>query len=194
MICPAVTGHSTLKQAQAHQHDMSKKKNTFSAFGIKYRTEQFSAIRGLEMLARPDDIHPCELLAQTEVLTPHGEWVSLADQDAVNIYVADAIGIIAPRMALKGVLALVEEYNFKFMNGWRAVKVPTRFTDGAAMVKSSNIDPMASQLIQDGVATLKELEDYYSLEDAFKLFDTIMIKGVNAALSHESSMKKTKRG
>lgn len=186
--------HSMLREVQAHQPDMSKKTNTFSAFGVQYKTEQFSAIRGLELLAKPDDIHPCELLAQTHAMNFEGEWISLSNESAINDLVQDIAGIIAPRVALKGVLALVEEYNFKFMNAWKAVRVPTRFTDGAATVTSANIDPLALQLIQDGVATLKELEEYYSLEDAFKMFDAIMVKGINAALSHEASMKKTKRG
>lgn len=172
---------------------MSKKKTKFSAFGVQYQTEQFSAIRGMEIMALNGDIHPCDLLAQTSAQSSDGAWHVLDNQENINNLVLDLAGVLAPRLVLNGVISLVNEYNFKFMETWKSVKVPARFTDGAATVSSKNVDPMASQLIQDGVATLKELEDYYSLEDAFKMFDTIMVKGVNNALSHEASVKKSKR-
>jgi hypothetical protein len=172
---------------------MSKKKTKFSAFGVQYQTEQFSAIRGMELMAVPDDIHPCDMLSQTSVKLPGCSWASLDSQDAINAYVVDVAEVLAPRLVLNALLSLVGDFNFKFMEGWKAVKVPARFADGATTVTSKNVDPMASQLIQDGVATLKELEDYYSLEDAFKMFDTIMVKGINNALSHEASLKKSKQ-
>lgn len=170
-----------------------KKKTKFSAFGVQYQTEQFSAIRGMEIMALNGDIHPCEILSQTSAQSEDGAWHVLDTQEAVNAIVVDRANILAPRLVLNAVLSLVNDYNFKFMEGWKGVKVPARFMDGAATVSSKNVDPMASQLIQDGVATFKELEEYYSLEDAFKMFDTIMVKGVNNALSHEASVKKSKR-
>ena len=172
---------------------MSKKKRQFSAFGVQYKTEQFSAIRGMALMALPNDIHPCDMLSETSVATADGSWAALDNEEVINRYVLDAAEVIAPRLVLNAIMSLVGDFNFKFMHGWKGVKVPPRFADGAATVKSHNVDPIASQLIQDGVATLKELEDYYSLEDAFKMFDTIMVKGVNSALSHEASVKKSKR-
>ncbi len=144
-------------------------------------------------MAVPDDIHPCDMLSQTSAQRADGSWATLDNQAAINDHVVDAANVLAPRLVLNALLSLVGDFNFKFMEGWKAVKVPARFADGATTVTSKNVDPMASQLIQDGVATLRELEDYYSLEDAFKMFDTIMVKGVNSALSHEASVKKSKR-
>jgi hypothetical protein len=169
-----------------------KKTRVFSAFGKKYQTIQFSAIEGLEIMARPDDLHPCELLAKTQVQISPSVWGDLSEQIILNDHVLDAAGILAPRLVLTGLISLVHDFNFKFLENWKSVKVPLRFTDGAKSVSSSNIEPMASQLIQSEVATLRELEEYYSLEDAFKMFDTIMVKGINQALSQEAVMKKNR--
>jgi hypothetical protein len=173
---------------------MSKKTKTFDAFGVQYRTESFSAVYGLEMMARPDGAHPCELLCRTEAKNAKGEWIALDSKESVNDLVIDVANVLAPRIVLDGILSLIHDFNFKFLEDWKSAKIPPRFVDGAQTVSSRNIDPMASQLIQDGVATLRELEDYYSLEDAFKMFDTIMVKGINQALSNEASMKKNKKG
>lgn len=133
------------------------------------------------------------MLSQTSAQHADGSWHLLDSKEAINYLVIDAAGVLAPRIVLNGILSLVNDYNFKFMDGWKSVKVPPRFTEQSASVTSKNVDPMASQLIQDDVASLRELEEYYSLEDAFKMFDTIMVKGVNSALSHEAATKKNKR-
>lgn len=170
-----------------------KKKTKFSAFGVQYQTEQFSATLGMEIMAKHGDIHPCELLSQTSAQSADGSWRVLDNQEDINDLVVDAAEVLAPRLVLNALMSLVNDYNFLFLGAWKGVKVPSRFTDGAASVSSKNVDPMLSQLIQDGICTWKELEEYYSLEDAFKMFDIIMVKGVNSALSHEASMKKNKR-
>lgn len=170
-----------------------KKTTTFDAFGMKYKTEQFSAIQGLELIA--DDsaaIHPCKLLAKTQIYTKDGIWADLSNQTILNDNVNDLANILPPRIVLNGIVSLVHDFNFQFLANWKGVKVPSRFIDGAQALSSQNLEPMAAQLIQDGAASLRELEEYYSLEDAFKMFDTIMVKGVNQALSQEAAMKKNR--
>jgi hypothetical protein len=170
-----------------------KKIKSFSAFGKQYRTEQFSAVQGLDLLYGADDAHPCELLSKTEVFAADGVWRCLSEGEVINANVVDVAGVLAPRVVLNGLLSLVHDFNFQFLAGWKSAKVPSRFTDDSNSISSANIPPMAAQLIQDGAASLRELEEYYSLEDAFKMFDTIMVKGINHALSHESAMKKNKQ-
>lgn len=172
---------------------MSKKTKEFSAFGVKYRTCHFSAVRGLEVMAAGERAHPCEMLSETEVFVEGSGWLSLSRPEVINEHVKDPVGIVSPRLALNGILSLVRDYNFEFVHRWKGTKVPTRFLSDAKTISSSNIDPLIDQLMQDGVATLRELEEYYSIEDAFKMFDSIMIKGINQALAHEASMKKTSR-
>jgi hypothetical protein len=167
-----------------------KKVREFSAFGKRYRCEQFSAMKGLELMGRPNNIHPCEMLSSTRVLTNIGAWADMSDDEILNDNVIDLAHVLPPRVVLDGILSLVHDFNFAFLASWKSVKVPLRFVDGANSVTSANVEPMASQLIQDDVATLQQLEEYYSLEDAFKMFDTLMVKGVNLALSQEAALKK----
>lgn len=138
--------------------------------------------------------HPCGLLSQTQVEAKDESgkvfWIGLLDSEAINEFVTDKAKVLPPRLVLSGVMSLVYGWNFDFLVNWKSAKIPSRFTDGAPSISSKNMEPMASQLIQDGVASLKELEEYYSLEDAFKMFDTILIKGINQALSQEAAMKK----
>lgn len=170
-----------------------KKITKFEAFGIKYKTMQFSAMEGLALIEDDDAMHPCKLLANTQVWTEDAGWCDLSDQNVLNDNIKDLAGVLAPRIALNGITSLVHDFNFQFLNNWKGVKVPARFIDGAHSVSSKHIEPMAAQLIQDGAATLRELEEYYSLEDAFKMFDAIMMKGVNQALSQEAATKKNKK-
>lgn len=171
---------------------MAKKTSQFIAFGVKYRTTQFSAVTGLEFTSRTADLHPCEILGQTDVKIG-AVWRSLSDPKVINMGVTDKARVVSPLMVLNGIISLVRDFNFAFIDNWRGVKVPTRFLDQTNSVSSENIDPIVRQLIQDDVATLKELEEYYSMEDAFKLFDTLMVKGINQAIAQEDSMKKSRR-
>src|SRR5579872_4046299 len=193
MIWQAATTRFMLKQTEIRQHLDMKKTKTFSAFGKRYKTEQFSAMEGLSLMAVSTDLHPCEVLSKTQIWIDPDGWRDLSDQDVVNDNLVDVAEVLAPRIVLNGILSLVHDFNFKFLDNWKSVKVPRRFTDGAQSVSSANVEPMAAQLIQDGVASLRELEEYYSLEDAFKMFDALMVKGINQALSQEAAMKKNKK-
>lgn len=172
---------------------MSAKTATFTAFGVTYRTTQFTAIPALVMMSRQNDWAPPDMLSKTEVKDEFGEWIKLDNRDAINKYVLDASGALAPIFVLRGVLSLVNEFNFDFMMSWKGVRVPRRLIDEAQNVSSSNVDPMVAQLISNEAATLRELEEYYSLEDAFKMFDVLTAKGVNQALSQEASAARSRR-
>lgn len=172
---------------------MSRKTFEFTAFGIDYRTKAFSAYAGLEMMDKKNEIHPCELLADSEVKNEEGEWKSLGDRDNVNACVKDAVGILPPILVLRGIVDVVYGENFRFVEKWSGLKIPSRFTDQAPSAQSKNINPMLAQIIQDGAATMRELEEYYSMEDAFKMFDVIIAKGLSEALSSEAASIKSRR-
>ena len=171
---------------------MSTKSNSFTAYGVEYRTRQFTAIKGLEIISKDSAITPVDILENTDVFSD-GEWFSLSEPFNINEYVNDATSVLPPMVVMNGVVALVREYNFGFISGWTGVRVPKRLTESGSSVSSNHVSPMVSQIIQDGAATMRELEEYYSLQDAFKLFDVMVAKGLSEALANEAAAKKVKR-
>lgn len=157
-------------------------------FGVDYRTTQFSASSGLEVMEELKEIHPCLMLAHTEVSTDDG-WLQLSSGRNIDLHVKDVIGIIPPSRVLYALTGLVNEFSFGFLDGWTGIRVPPRFLAGFKSVSSANSQPLISQLVQDGVADLRSLQEYYSLEDAFRMFDIVMAKGVNEALANEAASK-----
>ncbi len=170
-----------------------RKETKFNAFGVEYKSKHFAAIPGFAVLAQPGDIHPLVLFADTHVKNEEGEWQPMSDPNIVNKYVVDVTGTLAPLLVLRSVVELVNDYNFGFLIGWQGVKVPTRFRSDLQAVHSTYSDPVISQLIQDGAATMQQLDEYYSLEDAFRLFDILVAKGVNTAKANEAAAKKSKK-
>lgn len=175
---------------------MSAKTKEFSLFGVEYKTTQFTAVAALEVMERGEACHPVDNLRLTSAFDPVAKlWVPLTSHDAINTLVFDYFHALPPRMALKGLLKVVNEYSFGFATNWTGVKIPSRFTSGGDVRASNHVDPLISQLLQDEGAkvTLRELEEYYTLEDAFKMFDVMVAKGVNTALAHEAAAKDRKR-
>lgn len=168
---------------------MALKIKVFSAFGVTYRTTQYPAVLGFEILDRPSELTPLEILCRTEVLCGN-DWVLLSDEATMNALVIDAANAISPLMVLRAIMTLANEINFEFLNSWTGVKIPNRFIDGGKSVSTKYAKPIIAQLVAAQVATLRELEEYYSLEDAFKMFDILTAKGVNEALSNEAASKK----
>jgi len=176
---------------------MSVQTKTFTVFGRQYRSRQFAAVRALELMAMPGDIPPCIILGNTEAMIMDGMretgvWCRLDTTEAINLHVRDGIGKMPPIMVMRAITVYSSDHTFKFLKTWRGVKVPSRFRGDSTPVNSVSVDPLIAQLLQDGIATLRELEEYYSLEDAFKMFDVAVAKGVNQALANEDSMKKSK--
>lgn len=172
----------------ARQHNMARLVKEFDAFGINYRSTQFSAVYGLDLMEISGDMTPMQVFAGTEV-EHNGKWMPLADRYTIDAHVIDLAGIISGYCALKAVMGIVSTHNFGFLIDWKGVKIPGRFLDGATSVASANARPLVAQLQAHGSATLKDLEEYYSLEDAFKLFDINMAKGVNEAYANEAATK-----
>lgn len=164
----------------------------FEVFGVRYKTTQWPAVQALALIERAEVVTPMEVLGRTSVEVGYNEWLRLDDPRNINAYVRDRISKIPPRVVLLAITKVVNAYSFGFMDGWKGVKVPTRFMSGAETVSSGHVDPVVSQLVQDGVASYRELEEYYSLEDAFKMFDILMAKSLNSALANEELERKAK--
>lgn len=166
---------------------MAIETKTFQAFGMTYRTRKFSAVEGASMVDS-DGTPPQELLKYTEALV-EDEWLRLDNRDHINLCVIDMASAIPPMAVLRGLCSVVNSYNFAFIATWKGVQVPRRFTGEFKSVSTTNSKPMISQIIQMQAATLRELEEYYCLEDAFKLFDILVAKNVNEALANEAATK-----
>lgn len=164
----------------------------FDIFGVRYKTTQWPAVAALSLIERSETVTPTEVLSRTSVEVGYNEWLRLDCRSNINDFVRDRIEKIPPRVVLTALTKIVNDYSFGFMAGWKGVKIPKRFLNGADSVSSDHVDPVISQLVADGVASYRELEEYYSLEDAFKMFDILMAKSLNAALANEELEKKVK--
>ena len=169
-----------------------RKTVTFDAFGRWYRVTQFAAIPALAIMEKRDELAPVDVLAGTEACDYNDVWHPLSDPENINAYVTDAACVLPPRAILAAVVAKANEINFGFLKTWKATKVPSRFRSDAASVNSDHIDPIVQTLTQEDRATYRELEEYYSLEDAFKMFETVVVESVNSALAHEQAERDAK--
>lgn len=170
---------------------MAMKEFEFEMFGLKYKTKQFAAIEGLSVLDRLSNIHPVILLRHTKIFL-EGEWVDL-NYSTINSNVKDFSNAMSPQLALKALCAHVNDLNFGFLDTWKMIQVPARFLSGAKTVSAEGIEPVVATLVQEGVASIRELEEYYSLEDAYRMFDIIMSKTVNNLLGQEEAEREAKR-
>lgn len=169
---------------------MATKTVKFEIFGVKYRTKQFAAVRALEVAVDAGRA-PLDVLEFTDVLVGE-DWVALDSRERVNLYVFDRVGVLSPRMVLKALVDYVVECSCKIAKEWKGVKVPNRFTaegQGVSPRESAYVDPIIAALLGADMASLKELEEYYSLEDALKMFDVMVAKSVNEALANEVAQK-----
>ena len=171
---------------------MSLKTKNFVCCGGVYRTKQFAAVPGLELLYQFDKASPLEVLEFTEVQIDD-DWFPLNTRENINDLVVDPLGYAAPLFVLKEVCNAVKFMNFGFLDKWVGIKIPSRFQTQAKNVRSEYTAPIVSNLIQADKATLRELEEYYSVEDAFKMFDIVLVSTVNKAYAHEEAEKESKR-
>jgi hypothetical protein len=165
---------------------MSVKTEIYTIFGNSYKTTQFTAIPALEIM-KSETTAPLVLLSKTSAMDENGEWTPLDSRQAVNKLVKDPLNMIAPRAVLSELMQQVDMINFGFLLSWHGVKIPSRFASGRDGIVSQHVDPIVSQIIQNDSASMRELEEYYSLEDALKMVDVMAVKGLNTALAHEDA-------
>lgn len=171
---------------------MSKKTKMFDAFGLNYRTTQFSAVEGLAIMKQGAEVRPDIFLKDTYVVFPDAEF-RLNTPENVDKYVMDVVANLTPRIVLTGIMGIISDFNFGFLSNWKPIHVPARFTSGVEAITSDFVDPLISSIVQAGTASLRDLEEYYSLEDAFAMMDIMTAKGVNEAMAHEAAQEEAKR-
>ena len=171
---------------------MSRQSVEFDLFGVRYETKQFSAIEGMSLLDSLHLVHPTVILKLTNVVLDDGTTRRL-NYNNIKSFVVDKAGNLPPKNVMEGLKNMVIQYSFGFLDEWERINIPHRFLSDAKTITPKNYEPMTSQLIQEGMASLMELETYYSLEDAFKMFDLLTIKTVNQALAQEKAESDNKR-
>jgi len=174
---------------------MARKTKEWEAFGVLYRTQEFSAAFGFEQLDKEGqlpDFEPNVLLAGTEVRTEDCSWSRLDSPRNIDLYVRDVLGRIDAHIVLKSVMNIVWKLNWEFLIGWKPHKIPRRF----ALISDINIDrrvePRMGRILNDELATLRELEEYYSLRDAFKMYDLTCEKALDELLTNEAAQREAK--
>jgi len=165
-----------------------KKIKYFDIFGVEYKTVQFSAAESFPMIERIAKLNPLDILPYTSVKCKD-EYIILNNEKSINKYVVDKINHVPNFLVLRALLSIVTDFNFSFLANFKPVKIPSKFAKESKSVFSKYIDIPLSQLIQNQFASLKELEEYYSLEDAFILFDVMISKGINEAYSIDNAGK-----
>jgi hypothetical protein len=172
-----------------------RKTTEYNTFVVNYRTTHFAAWDAVGMFSRLDEISPTELLALTEVRDSEGGWVSLADARNIDRYVRDVLGQLRPHEVLAALMSLVRQYNFGFPAP--KVNVPRRFRskveEGSDPNEGAGAHPVLSWLYVEGKATWRELQEEYSLEDAFAMHYELLKSKVKAAIDAEQAQIDAKK-
>ena len=78
-------------------------------------------------------------------------------------------------------------YKFSDVCCRRAVRIPALRPDGKTYYQTANIDKTFSILIANRLATLRELEEYYSLDDALDILECWSVNQYNKYVSNQPS-------
>jgi hypothetical protein len=165
-----------------------RKTKEFMLFGFAYRMTQLSAARAFDRLLsdeESEDILP--LLATASI-----DGVVLDNKKAINELVKDKMDIMQPRMVLNSLAQIINEFNFGFIGRRKEARIPSYLRSYAeSESKNHSVEsPILGLLIAESKATLRELEEYYSLEDAFRLYDIIFLNKLNQAEAQHAATKR----
>ncbi|WP_250534363.1 hypothetical protein [Caballeronia sp. AZ10_KS36] len=164
----------------------------FNMYGVNYRSRQFAAAEAVGLFSRLDAAHPTELLALTEAQAEDKAWHSLKDGANIDRYVRDVCGGFQPREVLDMVMFEIRKLNFGF--SVPKVNVPARFQSRVDHPDDPDGQhPVLSWLFVEGKATWRELQEDYSLEDAFTMHRELLKSKVNAARESEEAAKEAKK-
>jgi hypothetical protein len=170
-----------------------RKVTNVTAFGSEYRIRQYSAVDGFEFMTKMESESPEILLKDTSIKVGAKKWVLLDNKESINEYVKDVLNIVDGHEAISKIISFVIEFNFDFLDHWKATEIPSRLCapiDDKDQIEFSD-NPVMAQLIANKIATMKELEEYYSLEDAFRMYDIYVEDSLNKALASEASYKES---
>lgn len=169
-----------------------RKNKRIELFGIEYEINQFSAVEAFDMIDAAEILEPLELLRDCSVIKYDGSKVKLDSSEAISREVKSVPSHLPPNMVLKVLMESVKKHNFGFLQEWKGIKIPNRFVADSKSVESTYLEPLISALINHKLATLKELEEYYSMQDAFAMFDGYLAKSLNEAYSNEAALEDAK--
>ncbi|WP_438394844.1 hypothetical protein [Caballeronia sp. DA-9] len=174
---------------------MSRQSKEFYETFRKYRTTQFSAADAFRLFVdrEPDaaDPEPWEVLSKTQALSEDG-WIQLDNRGSIAAHVTDPTHGAHPFKVLRAVMGIVVDYNISKMRDWKPHTVPDRFAAGGKSLPIRGVNPIISTLIDSGKATLRELQEYYALDDAVQMYDVHFTSLLNRAFADEAAMKKAK--
>ena len=172
---------------------MARKLKTFDVLGLRFRTMQLGAASAFEEVNRegmPDPMDVCRLL---EIQTGEDEWIRLDTRVKVNEYIRERTGFVPAHALLEAVMIAWAAVNTGFLREWKPLKVPNYLRGDTEARVAPGIDPILSSLINSGKASLRELEEYYSLEDAIRLFDVNMAANITQADAQWHAAKKAQQ-
>jgi hypothetical protein len=165
----------------------------FESFGVRYRIKQMSAAAATAVfLARDADPEPLEALVGVDALDPNSGWIILNSAANVDTYVRDNRNIVQPRLALNGLIAVAFDFNCGFLKDRRRIRVPSYLRSNAEMDDMGGEDPVLSTLVAEGKATLRELEEVYSLRDAFRIYDIFFRDRLEKAKAQHAAIAEAK--
>jgi len=170
-----------------------RKTKEFELFGIIYESQQFPAVEAFDMIDYISIATPLEVLKYTSVVKYDGTRVFLTKEN-IGKEVKDVIGYAPAKSVLNAVMEIVIAHNFGFLNDWKGIKIPNRFVADSKTEKSTYMEPIIAQLITANIATYEQMETYYSLYDAFSMFDALLVKSVNEAYAQEKAAADSKQG
>ncbi|RZF31324.1 hypothetical protein EVC45_02405 [Paraburkholderia sp. UYCP14C] len=172
---------------------MAMKTKEFTSFGVGYRIKQMSAAAAFAVfVARDADPHPLEALAGMEAFDSERGFVPLNDEMSVNTLVRDTRTIVKPRLVLNGLIKVAFDFNCGFLKGRKRIRVPSYLRSDSEPQELDGEDPVLSALVAEDKATLRELEEYYSLEDAFRIYDIYFRDRLERAKAQHAAMKEAK--
>lgn len=170
---------------------MARKIVEFEVFGLRLRTLQVGAVTAFAELGRESLPNPMQILSLIEIEVG-GEWIKLNNRAAINAHVKEATGFVPAHVVLESVIDGWNEANMGFIKSWTPSKVPNHLKSDRDVRRSAGIDPIIASVINSKQATLRELEEYYSGEDAIKLFDINMNAKLDEAESQYQAYKEAK--
>lgn len=171
---------------------MARKLKEFEVFGMKFRTLQVGAVTAFEEVNRTARLDPMTVLPMIEVLDEHEHWVALDSKQRSNQYLRERTGFVPAHVVLESVLAAWSEVNIGFLRDWTPIKVPSYLRSEREPRQARGIDPILASIINAKQASLKDLEEYYTAEDAIRLFDVNMAAKLDEAQAQYEAHKEAK--
>ncbi|WP_261525992.1 hypothetical protein [Burkholderia multivorans] len=175
---------------------MARQAKEFESFGVRYRIQQMSAFEAFAFVMMKEEPNPIDILRSSAAEAKvDGRWVALDSAEAVDAYVRDVAGALQPRAVLNGLVRVATEYNWGFLNTRKQEKVPSYLRSDSTVRSVDGVSPIMGAIIATGKASLRELQEFYSLADAFQIFDVIFADQLNKAqASYDAAQAmKTKR-